>query len=330
MEDDKIPVTGQGDELREPDREVPGYPAPPEIVAFSQARGNRRAAIRVRLDALEENGPDKFAHRVMQRLANALGTLNEALNDLKPDSDLDGLHTAAKALEEFSFEPEDARSNRSFWEKLNGRPAPRSTLLKQLEMLNQSLPVYNDRQEPSWKELQAAYERVHTLSIELGDSVSAGKSRMAKSNADLKPAHDSALEARPENRGPEAETALQALRAARDSVERRVHALRGAHLRATRLLTEVRDMAECYLELRRQRKYIDARARPAWETALDAFVNADDLDATDTGEADALIQANKDLKSHFESAAEAGRRLLDAYSRAKSGMESGSEGRSVG
>ncbi len=307
------------EEPSEPKISVTGFAEPPLIVPMSEALGARKAAIRVRLDDLEHKGAEAFCDRTMQKLANSLGNLSEAVIDIDPGIESVGLSEIAEALLGLEIEDGAGRSNVGFWEKVKGRESPLTLLLDELEQMAKSMPSFADPQEQQWKELATAYKRVHALSFELGDSVSAGRVRISKTNADLKPAHDKTLETLPEDRGAETENALLALRAARDNVERRIHALRGAHTRATDVLKVVRLLAAARQEMRRHRKNLDARALPKWEEAVADTIrsaSADGQSATGT-DLGALRSANEGLAEILKQAAGAGQDLSAAYREAR-------------
>lgn len=290
-----------------------GFPDPPEVVSLADARGSRKAAIRVQLDRLEENGVETFGERTMQKLANALSTLVETMRSMEAEAEGENLFDTALALEGFEISEQDIRTRQRFFEKLKGRPTPFTELLDRLETLAQSIPSPGEPQEQAWGELAAAYKRAHSMATELANSIAAGRVRMSRATAELKPAHDRTLETLPENRGEESEAALSALRAARDSVERRVHALRGAHLRAVDILESIRKFAACHQDFQRQRINIDTRAVPKWEEAVGDLIRYSGEGEDNELEVTSLRASNMELAELYRSAADAAARLSDAH-----------------
>ena len=260
------------DETEKTKVNVVGFPEPAEVISLSAARGNRKAAIRVRLDLLEEKGADQFGDKSLQKLANALANLAESIEAIDPQLEGNGFEVVGNELMSFEILPDDGRQDLGFFEKLKGRQPPFAQLLNRLEVLSNSFPSFGEAQESEWNNLSTAYKRTQVLAQEVADCVAAGKVRLSKVNADLKPAHEKALEERPEDRGQEAESALLALRAARDDVERKIHALRGTHKQALSLLLAIRELAQHRQEFRRQRKFIEARALPKWEETVSSII----------------------------------------------------------
>ena len=302
--------------------EVAGYPEPPDIVGLKEARGSRKAAIRDLLETLENKGTAKFGESAMQKLANALGALSEAVTGIDPNIDSSGLADIADRLEGFEISESDSRNKLALWERMKRKQSPWDDFLDRLDDLAKAIPSFEDLQEARWKELAAAYKRTHATALELGNSVAAGRAKIAKANADLKPVHEKTLETRPENRGPETEAALLALRSARDDVERRVHALRGSHLHAVEVMTSVRLMAAAYQELRRQRKMIDARSLMDWDQILEQTIRsvAADAEMGDRPDFSNLINANTNLAAQFRLAASAGHDLAVHYRDARTAV----------
>jgi len=249
-----------------------------DIVPLEKAKGTQAKAIKKRIDEIDMTDTGSIisfgsaAQSELQVISQAM--LSDVKNkDVGPAGD--SLRNMVTTIRGFSVSELDAKSERSWWQKLTGQLAPMAKFLArfetvqgQIEVITNQLETHEDQLLMDIKSLDKLYEKTLSFYDELALYIAAGEAKLADLDATTIPAKEAAVEKAPEDDKLIAAQELRDLRAARDDLERRVHDLKLTRQVTMQSLPSIRLVQENDKSLVSKINSTLLNTVPLWETQL--------------------------------------------------------------
>ena len=248
------------------------------IVPLEQADAGQSAEIQKRMDEIEMDDTNSIvafgssAQAELQTISQSMlqGVRNK---DVGPAGD--SLRNIVSTIRGFSVSELDVRRERSWWEKLLGKAAPFAqftarfeTIQSQIDKITEDLLGHEHTLLKDIKSLDILYDKTLAFYDELALYIAAGEAKIADLDAKTIPAKEKEVNAAPEDQQVMQAQELRDLRAARDDLERRVHALKLTRQVTMQSLPSIRLVQENDKSLVTKINSTLVNTVPLWETQL--------------------------------------------------------------
>ena len=248
------------------------------IVPLEQADAGQSAEIQKRMDEIEMDDTNSIvafgssAQAELQTISQSMlqGVRNK---DVGPAGD--SLRNIVSTIRGFSVSELDVRRERSWCEKLLGKAAPFAqftarfeTIQSQIDKITEDLLGHEHTLLKDIKSLDILYDKTLAFYDELALYIAAGEAKIADLDAKTIPAKEKEVNAAPEDQQVMQAQELRDLRAARDDLERRVHALKLPRQVTMQSLPSIRLVQENDKSLVTKINSTLVNTVPLWETQL--------------------------------------------------------------